>query len=130
MSGNKEVFFQVAKAIGIVIGGYIALNSFSLTFKIFGIFLMFSLFSLIFMKEPRFGQKGKEKRLIKNIINQYKNSFNVTHANKQLLLLLIFPNAILTLVTISFFYLQNFWIFKVIQKILLDYFLLYMPLLE
>ncbi|QVK18495.1 MFS transporter [Mycoplasmatota bacterium] len=109
VSGNKEVFFQLAQAIGIIIGGYIALNSFSMTFKLFCIFLIFSLISLFLMKEPIMGKKKKEKSWIKNIINQYKNSFNITHTNKQLLLLLIFPNAILTLVTISFFYLQNYW---------------------
>lgn len=109
VSGIKEVFFQGASGIGLVLGGYLAVTNYNLPFiTMIGITVIAFVVSCFFYEVPIPCIKEKMP-ILKAMKNQYKVSFNFVRTEKKVLFLAIVLNVIATFVIISFYYMQNYW---------------------
>ncbi|MTI68695.1 MAG: MFS transporter [Firmicutes bacterium] len=109
ITGRQEVFYQIAKVIAFILGGYLATRSYKLAFVItitIGIITIIQAFSFT---EPKI---GKNERVVKNpfkvIKKQVTEGINVIKNNKKVGFFIIFSELLSTLVMTVFYYHQNF----------------------
>ena len=108
VNGLKEVIYQIGTALGLLVGGYVAITSFGLTFEIMiGVYLV-ALIIIALMKETPI-EKQEEKTSFKELMyNQYVKTFRIVFHNKRLLYLIIIGAMMAAPITSIFFYLQNY----------------------
>ena len=108
ISGNKEVFYQIAGIVSFLLGGYMATKSYGMAFAITIVVGAVALLQAFSFREPSLGRiHGAEKK--DNIfVNQLKCSIKVVKNNPRIVSLIVFTEIILTFCTCIFYYLQNF----------------------
>lgn len=108
ISGNKEVFYQIAGIVSFLAGGYMATKSYGIAFTITIIAGTIAILQSFTFKEPTIGRKheacGKENIFVKQI----RDSISVVQNNPRISFLIIFTEVIQTFCTCIFFYLQNY----------------------
>jgi hypothetical protein len=108
ISGNKEVFYQVAGIVSFLVGGYMATKSYGVAFTITIIVGAIALLQSFSFKEPSVGRKQEVREKENVFVNQLKESIGVVKTNPRIVSLIVFTEIILTFCTCIFFYLQNF----------------------
>lgn len=108
ISGNKEVFYQVAGIVSFLVGGYMATKSYGVAFTITIVVGAIALLQSFSFKEPSVGRKQEVREKENVFVNQLKESIGVVKTNPRIVSLIVFTEIILTFCTCIFFYLQNF----------------------
>lgn len=108
ISGNKEVFYQVAGIVSFLVGGYMATRSYSVAFAITIVIGTATLIQSFSFKEPSIGRKQKAGKKDNVFVVQLKESMGVVKSNPRIVSLIVFTEIILTFCTCIFYYLQNF----------------------
>lgn len=104
-----EATYQFGSSIALVIGGFIAQYlGFDYTYYIMVVISIISIYILFLMKENDMSHT-KHISLKEGIKKQYIDTFKLGIKNKKLLFLMISSAFFASMVTISFFYLQNYW---------------------
>ena len=108
VNGWIEVTYQSAQAIGLFIGGWIAIRSYEVLYSGQMLIIIVSIAVALFFKETIIGREHiKEKvSFLASIKNQYVGSFTIVKGNKRLVYLIIFLNALGLFSTTGFFYMQ------------------------
>lgn len=108
ISGNKEVFFQVAGIVSFLVGGYLAVKSYSIAFAITIIIGAICLLQSFSFKEPSLGRKREAHKKENVFVNQLKDSIGLVKSKPRIVSLIVFTEVILTFCTCIFYYLQNY----------------------
>ena len=108
ISGNKEVFYQVAGVVSFLVGGYMATRSYGIAFTITIIIGAATLLQSFSFKESSIGRKHEVHEKENVFVNQLKESIGVVKGNPRIVSLIVFTEIILTFCTCIFYYLQNF----------------------
>jgi MFS family permease len=108
ISGNKEVFYQIAGIISFLVGGYMATKSYSIAFTITIIAGAIAILQSLSFKEPYVGRRHKTEKKENVFVKQLKKSISVVRDNPRIGFLIVFTEIILTFCTCIFYYLQNF----------------------
>ncbi|MHB1393222.1 MAG: MFS transporter [Clostridia bacterium] len=108
ISGNKEVFYQVAGIVSFLVGGYMATKSYGIAFTLTIIVGAVALLQSLSFKEPSIGRRHEKEEKGNVFVNQLKESMSVVRENPRIGFLIVFTEIILTFCTCIFFYLQNF----------------------
>lgn len=108
ISGNKEVFYQIAGIVSFLAGGYMATKSYGMAFTLTIIIAAIALLQSLSFKEPTIGRKHERKQKGNVFVNQLKESISVVRSNPRIGFLIVFTEIILTFCTCIFYYLQNF----------------------
>ncbi|HYE82302.1 MAG TPA: MFS transporter [Clostridia bacterium] len=108
ISGNKEVFYQVAGIISFLAGGYMATKSYGIAFVITIVIGAAALLQSMSFKEPSVGRRHEAEAKGNVFVNQLKESMKVVRENPRIGFLIVFTEIILTFCTCMFFYIQNF----------------------
>lgn len=106
--GRIEVIFQLASALALPIGGYLATLDYGLVYKgalVIGVVTLLQ--SLTFI-EPSVGKVEKKGNAWATFTHQFKDSFNIIRKSKQLAFLIIMAESFGVFVTTTFFYIQNY----------------------
>ncbi len=107
INGRKEVLYQIAASISLLIGGYIAMISFNLTFEITAIFYFIALIVILLMKETPIQRNNIRKSFKDMMVSHYIKSTKIVFNNKRLLYLIIIGAMMAAPITVLFMYLQN-----------------------
>ena len=107
VQGRLEVVYQVAQALALLAGGWIALRNYdNLFWGHIGI-LGLSIVVALWFRETRIDKTDRVKLTIRaSLREQYAGSFAVVRGNRRLIYLLLFINGLGVFTTTSFFYMQ------------------------
>jgi MFS family permease len=108
VNGNKELFYQTASTISFLVGGFLAVKSYSVAFSltiVIGIPTIIQSFTFV---EPSIGAAQKEKSKDNIFIKQIKDSLKAIAKNPRIGTLIIFTQSIMAFCTCIFYYLQNY----------------------
>lgn len=108
ISGNNEVFYQIAGIVSFLAGGYMATKSYGIAFTITIIAGTIAILQSFSFKEPAIGRKHEACEKENVFVKQLKESIGVVRNNSRIGFLIVFTEIILTFCTCIFFYLQNF----------------------
>lgn len=108
ISGRKELFFQIARTVSFLVGGYLAAKSYNIAFIITIIIGLITIFQSFTFKEPKSGRINKEEGHRNIFIQQVKTSLKVIKDKPKVGFLIIFAEVLGAFCTCIFFYLQNF----------------------
>jgi MFS family permease len=108
ISGNKEVFFQIAGIISFLAGGYMATKSYGIAFTITIIAGAIAILQSFSFKEPYACMRHKTEEKENVFVKQLKESLSAVRDNPRIGFLIVFTEVILTFCTCIFYYLQNF----------------------
>jgi MFS family permease len=121
VAGKKELIYQGAMIISLIVGGYLAVRSYSLIFAISIALSVGSMVTALFFIEPK-AVKAEENgeavptppeklhsRIVSSIWDQLVSSLAVVRKRPRIAFLIIFSEILFTFITSLFFYLQNFW---------------------
>lgn len=106
--GKREVFFQIAATISLILGGYIAQFDYILVYKIAAVVAVISFVECLFFNEPSIGKIESENKGYKLLYEQFVNSITILKNNKELRFLIIFSEVFALFYTTEFFYIQNY----------------------
>ncbi len=110
IGGVKEVFYQMACAVGLIFGGYIAVYNYDAPFIIM-IFLYIAALGVgLFFKEVPIEKTTESIHIWAAIKNQYSVSFRFIREERRIMYIAVLLNIVGTFVLIAFFYAQNYWI--------------------
>lgn len=108
VNGNKELFYQTAGTISFLIGGILAVKSYSVAFTLTIVFGIITLIQSFTFKEPSIGRLHDDGGKENIFIRQIKESLKAMAENPRIGTLIIFTQSILAFCTCIFFYLQNY----------------------
>lgn len=110
VNGWTEVAFQVAQAVALVVGGWIAVRSYELLFSGQVFIVVASAATAIFFTETSIGrcQESQKPGWLQSFKNQYIDSYTTVKGNNRLIYLIILINALGVFTTTTFFYMQIF----------------------
>lgn len=108
VNGNKELFYQVASTISFLIGGILAIKSYSLAFTLTIAFGIITIVQTFTFKEPSIGMICRDEIKENVFIKQIRDSMKVIAKNPRIGTLIIFTQSIMVFCTCIFFYLQNY----------------------
>lgn len=108
ISGNKEVFYQLAGIISFLFGGYFAVKSYDIAFVLTIIIGIVTLIQSFTFKEPSIGRIKQEDEKENVFIKQLKSSIRVVVKRPRIIFLIVFLEVIMVFCTCIFFYLQNY----------------------
>lgn len=126
VAGTKELIYQGAMIISLIVGGYLAVRSYSLIFAISIALSVGSMITALFFIEPKAVNSVKavkadghphmpappeklHSRILSSIRDQLISSLAVVRERPRIAFLIIFSEILFTFITSLFFYLQNFW---------------------
>jgi MFS family permease len=104
--GKKEVLYQASSGIALLIGGYIAVTSYNLSFILMVIVLTTGLIPILMMKETVQKTAKSHQKLTILVHNQFVRSTKVVFSDKKLLFLIIIGALLAAPITSVFFYFQ------------------------
>ena len=109
VAGVKEVLFQAASGLGVVIGGYLAVVNYDLPYYVTAAVTSVALMIGLSFKEVPVPNQIKHPSIMKAIKHQYVSSFDFVKKQPRMLYLTLILNIVSTFVLIGFFYAQNYW---------------------
>jgi MFS family permease len=107
ISGNKELFYQMASTISFLAGGYLAAKSYRIAFILSIIIGAITILQALTFFEPSIGRSAVKDRR-KKFLAQLKSSIKVVRDNTKIGTLIVFVQIIMAFVTCMFYYLQNY----------------------
>jgi len=107
VNGMKEVIYQIGSGLGLLLGGYLAMKSFNLSFEITILIYLVALLVIALMKETPIENRKKHDSFKQMLYDHYVKSFNVVFGNKRLLYLIIIGAGVAAPITAIFLYFQN-----------------------
>ncbi len=107
VNGWNEVLYQVAQALGLIFGGWIAVQSYkTLYLGQIGIVLL-SLAVAFFFTETSIGREERQElKILHRIKAQYTDSFSIMKGNRRLIYLILLLNAMTVFTVVIFYYMQ------------------------
>ena len=108
VKGRGEAVYQIANAMALPIGGYLATIDYAYVYKValvVGIVTLIQTFSFV---EPTIGKVEKKENHWATFIHQLKDSVSIVRSDKKLGFLIIMSNSYGAFATTTFFYIQNF----------------------
>lgn len=108
IAGNKEIIYQLSSSVALLIGGYLALRSFNITFIITIIALTMGFIPLIMMRETPRDLGVESFKLSSKMYDHFVYSTKVAFSNKKLLFLIFLGALLAAPVTSIFFYFQTY----------------------
>ncbi|MCF7925868.1 MAG: MFS transporter [Candidatus Izimaplasma sp.] len=106
-NGRKEVFYQLAMTLSLLIGGYIAMIRFELNFQLmFGIYVI-AIVLLALMKDVTF-QNLTNHSIVLRFKHHFIDSTKIVLSNKRLFFLILISALIAAPVTTIFFFAQDY----------------------
>ena len=107
VNGLNEALYQIAQAFGLILGGFIAVQSYkSLYTGQIGIVLA-SLAVAFFFTETTIGKGERQEADIRQrLAGQFRDSFSVIKGNRRLCYLILIMNAIAVFSVVIFYYMQ------------------------
>jgi len=106
INGIREIIFQLTGSIALLVGGYIALRSYNLSFWIVFIAFVATLIPILLMKETTLKKDKKHIKVSSLLYEHFINSTKVVSRDKNLLFLIIIGAFLASPVTTVFFYFQ------------------------
>ncbi len=108
VNGYMEVTYQVATALALAIGGWIAMQSYDLLFSGQVIIILAAVAVATLFKETKVGRNHDRIKLgvVHTLKHQYIDSYKAIRSNKRLLYLIVLLNALGVFTTTTFFYMQ------------------------
>ncbi len=104
--GTKEIIFQLSNAVALFIGGYIASQSYEMTFWIVFILFVVALIPILFMTETLEKRDLKHDKISALMYNHFKKSIDIVKNDKKLTFLIFTGSIMAAPVTTVFFYFQ------------------------
>ncbi len=108
VKGRGEALFQIANAMALPIGGYLATTNYQSVYKlafVVGIVTLIHSFSFV---EPNVGKVEKKDNHLTTFKHQLKDSISIVKNSKDLGFLIIMAESYGVFATTTFFYIQNF----------------------
>ncbi len=108
--GRVEVTYQLAAVCALIIGGFIGSFSHEWVYWVALVIAIAALIQALFFEEVPVQKKGHQSHSAKEaIIKQYRDSLSLIKNSRRLVYLIIFAALMSTFITVSFYYLQNYW---------------------
>ncbi|MBN2260363.1 MAG: MFS transporter [Clostridiales bacterium] len=108
--GRIEGIYQLTALISFVVGGWLASHNYSLLYAVTIIFTVIAFFEAFTFLEPNYkSDKSKEMKARDAFRNLVKESFQVIRGNKKIMFFIFSMEFILSIGTVLFYYLQNYW---------------------
>ncbi len=113
VAGKQELMFQIASIGAFLAGGVMASISYPLTFMMSVCSLLIAIGSACFLTEITIEKKEAFARSLKHQLAGYiehiRNSVRVFRKDRRVLYLMLISEGFLTVIVVSFFYLQSHW---------------------
>lgn len=107
VNGNKEVIFQIASFISLVLAGFIISINYDLAWYITGGMYLLAMTTIILMRETPLLEKLKKSSIKQLLYNQYIMTTKTVFNNKRLLYLIIIGAMVAAPITSLFLYLPD-----------------------
>jgi MFS family permease len=108
VNGNKELFYQTAGTISFLLGGFLAVKSYSVAFALTIVIGIAAIIQSLTFVEPSIGGNCEEKGKENIFVRQIKDSLKAIAKNPRIGSLIIFTQSIMAFCTCIFYYLQNY----------------------
>ncbi len=108
VKGRIEIMFQLANAVALPIGGYLATLDYGYVFKFSLVIGVVALLQSLSFAEPNIGHAEKKENPWATFIHQLKESINIIRHSKKLSFLIIMAESFGVFATTTFFYIQNY----------------------
>lgn len=112
ITGKIEACLQVASVTALIIGGWIAVHNYFTAYISTIVLALISIIFALFFKETEIGRDKTNKKKI-NILTamkkQYIDSFKCLKGNNELVYFIGFSAFFSMFITVTFYYLQNYW---------------------
>ncbi len=113
VAGKQELTYQVASIGAFLIGGITATISYKLTFSLTFASLTLAILSALFLTEVTLEKRETFSRSIRKELEGYRDhivaSVNAFRRDVRIFLLMLVSEGFLTVIVVSFFYLQSHW---------------------
>lgn len=108
VNGWLEVTYQIATAMALIIGGFIAVRSYNMLFSSQILIILSGAAAALLFKETCIGREHvtKEINIFSSLKNQYVDSIKIVKGNHRLIYMILLLNALGVFTTTSFFYMQ------------------------
>lgn len=107
ISGRREIFYQVASSLALIIGGYLGTISYNYVYIVASVFSIITLLQAFTFIEPSIGKIEQDDNILRLFINQFVTSVNIIKNDFRIAFLIISVEIFSTFVTTEFFYIQN-----------------------
>jgi len=107
ISGIKELFFQSASSIALIVGGYLATIDYALVYKFALVLAIITVIQAFSFTEPNYGKIEKEKNTFSTFIKQLKTSIKILKNDRKISFLIIVLEVFSVYFATEFFYVQN-----------------------
>ncbi|MGB3368042.1 MAG: MFS transporter [Acidaminobacteraceae bacterium] len=108
IKGRQEFFFQLARSMALLVGGYFATLDYAYVYKVAIVISAVSFFQSLSFVEPNMGKVDLDESAYKTFKNQFVNSVNVIKNDMRIAFFILSTEAIATFVTTEYFYIQNY----------------------
>lgn len=105
--GRTELFYQLTKTVSLILGGYIAVSSYTDVYKFAFVVSAVSVIQALSFTEPTIGKVERAHNLMATFVMQIKNSFKALAGDRRIVEMIVALEIFSTLYTTEFFYLQN-----------------------
>ncbi len=113
VAGKQELMFQVASIAAFLAGGVLAGISYPLTFGLSVVSYLIAIVTALFFTEVTIEKREAFSRSLKHELTKYlehiASSIRVFHKDVRVLYLMLIEEVFLTVIVVSFFYLQSYW---------------------
>ena len=107
VNGWNEVCYQIAHALGLILGGWIAVQSYRTLYMGQLCILLLSLLVALFFTETTIGRGEQQVLNIRQRIKaQFVDSFSILKGNRRLLYLILLLNGMTVFTVVIFYYMQ------------------------
>ena len=106
INGNREIIFQVSSSIALIIGGYLSLISYELSFLVVFIAFVTALIPLFMMTETQRNKSSKHKKFTELLYEHFIKSSRIVFNDRNLRFLIVLGALLAAPVTSIFFYFQ------------------------
>lgn len=108
VKGKGEAFFQIANAMALPIGGYLATLDYASVYKLALVIGIVTFLQSLTFIEPTVGKVEKKENHLATFVHQLKDSISIIRKDKQLAFLILMAESYGVFATTTFFYIQNF----------------------
>ncbi|VWL85739.1 MFS transporter [Oceanivirga miroungae] len=107
IQSNSEMILQVARAVSLLLGGYLANISYTLTYQIAAVVTVISILQSMMFTEPSIGKVDREINVYKTFKKQFLDSISVVKNDTRISVIIICIELVASFAITSFYYSQN-----------------------
>lgn len=108
VKGRQEIFFQLARSMSLIVGGYLGTLDYALVYKGALIIGVVAFLQSLTFKEPTIGKIEVDENILKTFVNQLKTSIGIVLNDFRIGFLIISIEMLATFTTTEYFYVQNY----------------------